>query len=173
MRHKTLIPRQRTEDHLLARWPLSPRVEDLLTWNIQSSEQLDIISAAGELDISTAPSLGGHLKPLADAGRHLILDLAGVRFCDCAGLSSFLKLQEHATAADGSLQLAAPTAMVRRVITLTQLSDVLLITASTADAIAALEVAANERAAAPRVAENGDECGRDSRPAPLPDICAS
>jgi hypothetical protein len=34
--------------------------------------------------------------------------------------------------------------MVRRVITLTRLNDVLPITSSTADAIAALEVAANE-----------------------------
>ena len=157
MRHKTLIPRQRTEDHLLARWPLNLRVEDLLTWKIQSGEQRDIIIAAGELDISTAPSLGGHLKPLADAGRHLILDLARVRFCDCAGLSSFLKLQEHTTAAGGSLHLAAPTVMVRRVITLSRLSNVFLITSSTADAIAALEVAASERAAAPRIAENGDK----------------
>ena len=144
MSRKTLIPRQRTEDHLLARWPLSLRAEDLLTWNIQSSEQLDIIIAAGELDISTAPGLGRHLKPLADAGRHLILDLASVRFCDCAGLSCFMRLQKHATAADGSLHLAAPTSMVRRVITLTRLNDVLPITSSTADAIAALEVAAKE-----------------------------
>ena len=144
MRRKTLIPRPRTEHRLLARRPshLHVRVEDLLTWDIQSSEQRDIIIAAGELDISTAPSLGRHLKPLADAGHHLILDLAGVRFCDCAGLSSFLKLQEHATAADGSLYLAAPTVMVRRVIALSRLSDVFLITPSTADAIAALQLGA-------------------------------
>jgi anti-sigma B factor antagonist len=137
---KTLIPRQRTGNHPITRRPSKLRAEDLLTWNIQSSEQQDIIIAAGELDISTAPCLGRQLEPLADAGHHLILDLAGVRFCDCAGLSSFLKLQEHATAADGSLHLAAPTVMVRRVITLSRLSDVFLITSSTADAIAALEV---------------------------------
>lgn len=155
MRRKTVLPRQRTEDHLLARRPLEIRAEDLLTWKIESGEQRDIIIAAGELDISTAPSMALQLKPFADVGRHLILDLAGVRFCDCAGLSSFLKLQERTTAAGGSLHLAAPTVMVRRVLTLSRLSDVFLITSSTADAIAALQVAASERAAAPRLPENG------------------
>jgi anti-anti-sigma factor len=154
---KTLIPRPRTGNQLITRRPSKLRSEDLLTWKIQSGGQRDIIIATGELDISTAPSLGGHLKPLADAGRHLILDLARVRFCDCAGLSSFLKLQEHTTAAGGSLHLAAPTAMVRRVITLSRLSDVFHITSSTADAIAALEGAASERAAASRIPENRDK----------------
>ena len=167
MRRKTLVPRPRTEDHLLPRWPLSLRAGDLLTWTVQSSGQLDIIMAVGELDISTAPGLCGHLKSLADAGRHLILDLAGVRFCDCAGLSCFLNLQQRATAADGSLYLAAPTATVRRVITLTHLGDVVPVTSTTAAAIAALEVAASDRAAALRLPEHGGESDRDRRLAPL------
>jgi anti-sigma B factor antagonist len=137
MRHKTLLPRQRNEDHPLIRWPLSPPDGDLLTWNIQSRGNLDIVAVTGEIDISTAPGLGGHLTPLADAGRHLILDLAGMRFCDCAGLNLFLRLHKHATAAGGSLHLAAPTEMTRRVIKLGRLSDVLPIASSTADAVAA------------------------------------
>jgi anti-sigma B factor antagonist len=65
-------------------------------------------------------------EPLADSGSHLILDLAGLRFCDCAGLTLFLRIQQHARAAGGSLQLAAPTASVRRLITMTRLSGVLV-----------------------------------------------
>ena len=72
----------------------------------------------------------------------MILDLAGVRFCDCAGLNLFLRLQQRARAAGGSLHLAAPTAPVRRLITLVRLSDVLPITASPADVIVAPDTAA-------------------------------
>jgi anti-sigma B factor antagonist len=76
---------------------------------------------------------------VADAGRHLILDLAGLRFCDCAGLSLFLRVQRRARAAGGSLHLAALTPRVLRVITATRLADVLPITASVAGTVAALD----------------------------------
>ena len=77
---------------------------------------------AGELDIGTMPGLEGELGPLASTGSHLILDLAGVRFCDCAGLNLFLRLQRCASAAGGSLHLVTPTASVRRLIAVTKLS---------------------------------------------------
>ena len=76
--------------------------------------------------------------PVADTGRHLILNLAGVRFCDCAGLGLFLRLQQRTPAAGGSLHLAALSGSVRRLITVTGLSDVFPAAASVADAIAML-----------------------------------
>lgn len=140
---RTLLPRWRDGDHPLARWPLTRPAEDPLTWDIQSRGPLAVVVVVdGELDVGTAPGLRGQLTPLAAAGRHLILDLAGVQFCDCAGLSLFLRLQKHAIAAGGSLQLAAPIAPVRRLITLARLSEVLSVTAGVADAIAALDKAA-------------------------------
>jgi anti-sigma B factor antagonist len=90
---------------------------------------------------------------VADAGRHLILDLAGLRFCDCAGLSLFLRVQQRARAAGGSLHLAALTPRVLRVITAARLAEVLPITASVADAVAALDEAA---IAAPPLPRPGD-----------------
>jgi STAS domain len=79
---------------------------------------------------------------VADGGSHLILNLAGLRFCDCAGLTLFLRMQQCAHAAGGSLQLVAPTPSVRRLITLTRLSGVLPITLGPAAVIAALDGAA-------------------------------
>jgi anti-sigma B factor antagonist len=93
----------------------------------------------GELDVGTAPGLAAELIPLADAGRHLVLDLAGLEFCDCAGLSLFLRLDKHAAAAGGSLYLAALSAQVSRLITMAGLSDVLPVTVSAAAAMAALK----------------------------------
>ena len=139
---KTLLPRGRDADHPLSRGRLARYVGKQLTWSIQSGGHLAVVVVNGELDTGTAPGLSGQLEPLADTGSHLILDLAGLRFCDCAGLTLFLRLQQRARAAGGSLQLAAPTASVRRLIALTRLSDVLPVALSPADVVAALDRAA-------------------------------
>ena len=135
---KTIFRRKRVAAHPLARGRLTGLIEDPLTWDIQVRGDLAIVVLDGELDFSSAPGLRDQLGPAADAGRHLILDLAGVWFCDCAGLSLFLRLQQRTAAAGGSLHLAAVSASVRRVITATRLSDVFPVTAGVADAIALL-----------------------------------
>ncbi len=142
MMRRTLFWRRRDADHPLVRRRLTRYIRKQLTWDIQSGRNLAVVVVKGELDAGTAPGLSGQLEPLADTGSHLILDLAGLRFCDCAGLNLFLRLQQRAHAAGGSLQLAAPTPWVRRLITLARLSDVLPITASPADVIAAPDRAA-------------------------------
>ncbi len=126
---------------------------DLLTWDVQAHRELAVVAVSGELDIDSALGLEGDLAPVADAGRPLILDLAGLRFCDCAGLSLFLRVQQRACAAGGSLHLAALTPQVLRVITAARLADVLPITASVADTVAALDEAA---IAAPPLPRPGD-----------------
>jgi anti-sigma B factor antagonist len=109
---------------------------------VRARGELAIVAVSGELDIDSALGLERDLAPVADAGRALILDLAGLRFCDCAGLSLFLRVQQRARAAGGSLHLAALTPQVLRVITAARLADVLPITASVADTVAALDEAA-------------------------------
>jgi anti-sigma B factor antagonist len=133
---RTLLPWRGDGDHPLVRWPRL--AGEPLSWDIESHDDVAIVMADGELDVGTAPGLAAELGPLADAGGHLILDLSGVRFCDCAGLSLFLRLQKHAVAARGSLHLAAATAPVRRLITLAKLADVLPVTASVAEVLATL-----------------------------------
>lgn len=144
---RALLPRWRDGDRPLVRWPLSRPAGDPLSWDIQPHGRLAVVVVDGELDVGTAPGLGEGLTPLAETGRDLVLDLAGVRFCDCAGLSLFLRVQKQATAAGGSLHLMAPTAQVRRLIIVARLSDVLPVTDATADVLAALDPAA---AAGPR-----------------------
>jgi anti-anti-sigma factor len=113
-------------------------VGDMLTWDIKDRGGLVTVVVDGELDIHSAPGLSEALAPAADAGRHLVLDVAGLRFCDCAGLSLFLRTQERARAAGGSLHLAAPTASMRRLLAVARMSDILPVTASVADTIAML-----------------------------------
>jgi anti-anti-sigma factor len=145
---------------------LARHTGDPLTWDIQSRGHLIIVFVNGELDAGTTPDLGGQLVPLAGAASHLVLDLAGLRFCDCAGLNLFLRLQQRARAVGGSRHLAAPTASVRRLITLARLSDVLPITASAADVIAALDRTAVTGPPLPRPDDGDLESSRVARPAP-------
>lgn len=126
---------------LARRRPAGP-AGDLLTWHVQARGELTVVAVSGDLDINSGPGLEAELAPVADAGRHLVLDLAGLRFCDCSGLSLFLRVKQRARAAGGSLHLAALTPRVLRVIVAARLADVLPITASVADTVAALDEAA-------------------------------
>jgi anti-sigma B factor antagonist len=134
---KSLFPRRSDGDPPLVRWPRL--AGEPLSWEIQSLGDVTVVLVEGELDVGTAPGLAGELGPLADEGCHLILDMSGVRFCDCAGLSLFLRLRKHAAAGGGSLHLAALTAPVRRLVTLAKLDDVLPATATVADVLAELD----------------------------------
>jgi anti-anti-sigma factor len=143
MMRKTLRSRRPHPDRPLPRWSLTHPAAAPLTWDIQSRGKLAVVATVeGELDVDTAPGLSEQLVPLAAAGRHLILNLAGVRFCDCAGLSLFLRLRKSVSASGGSLHLAAPTSPVRRLIAVARLSDVLPVTDDPAEVIAALNAAA-------------------------------
>lgn len=132
----TLLPPTRGADHRAAGGAPLGAPGSPLTWGIHSHGRLVIIVLGGELDIATAPGLAGQLEPLAERGSHLILDLAGMRTCDCAGLSLFLRLKQRSAAAGGSLHLTAPTAPVRRLVALTGLHDLLPTAAGLAEVIA-------------------------------------
>jgi anti-anti-sigma factor len=137
---KTIRRLGRTAARPLAGMGFSGPVEDMLTWDIKDRGDLVIVVVEGELDIHSAPGLGQALTPAAAAGRRLILDLAGLRFCDCAGLSLLLRTQQRARAAGGSLHLTALTASMRRLIKVARMSDILPVSASVADAIALLDL---------------------------------
>jgi anti-sigma B factor antagonist len=145
---------------------LAGPIEDPLTWDIQVRGDLAIVVVAGELDIYSAPGLRDQLEPAADAGRHLILDLAGLRFCDCAGLSLFVRLQQRTRAAGGSLHLAALSGSVRRLITVARLDDVLPVTVSVADTIALLGRTATAGPPLPRPGDDGHASPPAASPAP-------
>lgn len=132
---RTSLPLMRGPDHPLTCGELPSGTGDALTLGICSHGQLVIIVLRGELDIATALGLARRLEPLAETGSHLILDLAGVRFCDCAGLTTFLRLRQRATASGGSLHITEPAPAVRRLIAVTRLHDLLPIATGPAEVI--------------------------------------
>ena len=80
-----------------------------------------VLTPVGDLDLVSAPALGDAIRDaLRDRTVHTVtVDLAGVTFLDCAGVSTLLA--GHATAARRGQQVvvANPRRWVRRVLTLT------------------------------------------------------
>ncbi|MFF7240850.1 STAS domain-containing protein [Streptomyces collinus] len=79
-----------------------------------------IITVCGELDADTGLVLQHQLAGQVVHGRrHLVLDLAGVPFMDSSGLRVVIRTINEMRNVDGSVSLAAPTEVVRRVLDLT------------------------------------------------------
>ncbi|WP_317441065.1 STAS domain-containing protein [Streptomyces collinus] len=79
-----------------------------------------IITVCGELDADTGLVLQHQLAGQVVHGRrHLVLDLAGVPFMDSSGLRVIVRTVNEMRNVDGSVSLAAPSQVVRRVLDLT------------------------------------------------------
>jgi anti-anti-sigma factor len=79
-----------------------------------------VLAVSGELDVATAPMLRAHVRfALGGGPARLVLDLAGLGFCDAAGLSVLAMAQNAATRDGASLALAGVPRPVRRLLEMT------------------------------------------------------
>jgi anti-sigma B factor antagonist len=84
-----------------------------------------IMSVAGEIDLYTAPKLHSELMTaLAGAPLRLVVDMAGVEFCDSTGMNVLLAAHRRAREDGGDLQLASPRSAIRKVLQVTGLESV-------------------------------------------------
>jgi anti-anti-sigma factor len=75
------------------------------------------ITLAGELDIVTVPMLSDRVEEIQrDAGGELTLDLAGLTFCDSAGVSALVRLRQWCAEVGWTIQTVNLTPMVRRIL---------------------------------------------------------
>jgi anti-sigma B factor antagonist len=82
-----------------------------------------VLSAAGELDVNTAPELREQLARLINGGaRHIAVDLAEISFVDSTALSVLVSALKRLRQADGDLELSSPNPSVRRVFEITGLT---------------------------------------------------
>jgi anti-sigma B factor antagonist len=84
------------------------------------------MSVTGEIDLYTAPRLHSELmSALAETTPvQLVVDMAGVEFCDSTGMNVLLAAQRRAREAGGDLQLASPRPAIRKVLQVTGLETV-------------------------------------------------
>jgi anti-sigma B factor antagonist len=84
-----------------------------------------VVEIRGEIDIQSAPELRDELlRVIRRHGAQLALDLAVVRFMDCAGLSVLLATRRRAQLEDGSVRIVRASPRVLRMISLLGLERV-------------------------------------------------
>jgi anti-sigma B factor antagonist len=85
-----------------------------------------VVALRGEIDKTHAAWLARAVAP----GSRAIVDLEGLAFIDCSGLSAMVSAWKQARQAGGDLLLAAPEQLVLRLLCLTDLTGLLPVFAS-------------------------------------------
>ena len=112
--------------------------EMLTVTTTTGGERVAVLSAAGEIDHDSRLTLEDAADAALQGGRHrLVIDLAGVTFCDSGGLSLFVDLHKKTTALGGELRLAAVQPAVTAVLLATNLDRLLPLHPTAVEALAA------------------------------------
>ena len=101
--------------------------------NVSSRSHGDhvIVTAAGEIDLYTAPKLQSDLAAIIEGAApatRVVLDMSGVEFCDSTGMNALLAGLRQVRGRGGDLELAAPRPAVRKSLPVTGLDAVFTIT---------------------------------------------
>lgn len=80
-----------------------------------------VVALSGELDVTDAVRIGALITTVAIRVPWLIVDLAALKFTDCAGMRALAAAAKEARRAGGCLVLAAPGPLALRVLYLTGL----------------------------------------------------
>jgi len=93
---------------------------------VQQTARTVELAAIGEFDLSNRDALhDGLVLPLDRGCRRLVLDLSGVTFMDAAAVGLLVAVREAYRDRGGVLVLANPSRPVRRILTLTNLDELL------------------------------------------------
>jgi anti-anti-sigma factor len=96
----------------------------------------------GEVDVATAPTLTARLEEtILDSEGAVVLDLSDVGFLDSSGIAALLRARGVLGRADRSLILVCPAGPVRRVLALTGIEELFVLTETRAEAAARLRPA--------------------------------
>jgi anti-sigma B factor antagonist len=83
-----------------------------------------VVLVGGEIDLTTAPKLREQLLRLLAGGEcHLVIDLAGVDFCDSTGLGVLIGSAKRARAEGGEVEISGLTPGLARLFELTRLDQ--------------------------------------------------
>ena len=100
---------------------------------------MQLVAVRGELDLATADNVATRgYAAIGDQARVLLLDLAGVSFCDAGGLSALVRIANRADATGCPYGLIAPRPQLMKVLRITGLDQRLSVFASVNDALAHL-----------------------------------
>lgn len=105
--------------------PGTVRLAGMLTLSCRISDTgQTTVRFAGELDVASADQAYGYVRDAIDThGGEVLLDVAGLSFCDACGLGALARMSRHAAQADSSLHLVAPPPRLMKIIRITGLGD--------------------------------------------------
>ena len=82
------------------------------------------VTFTGELDTASADQAYDYVRGAIDThGGQVLLDVAGLSFCDARGLGALARMSSHAGQAGSSLHLVAPPPQLMKIIRITSLED--------------------------------------------------
>ncbi|MFI1584665.1 STAS domain-containing protein [Embleya sp. NPDC020630] len=120
--------------------PMSVGEPDLVLTVHTPRPSLAVVDVRGHLDHHTAPRLRRRGFELIDQGhRHVVLNLAGLRFSDSTGLAVLVALHNRTRAHRGTVAIAAPPERFRKMTRVTGLSRVVPEHHDVEHALAAIE----------------------------------
>lgn len=96
-----------------------------------------VLKAQGDIDLDSSRELKEKINELLEAGSKLVvLDLAGVRFIDSSGLGVLVVSLKSAAEHDSSIRLACAQPPVEKVLQLTGLDRIFIMSETVAEALA-------------------------------------
>jgi anti-sigma B factor antagonist len=105
--------------------------------------EIAIVEVSGWIEISSAPRLRDTLISLIDDGHlHLVIDLSSTVFLDSTGLGVLVGTLHRLRSRDGSLAIAGVKDRVGRAFQISNLDQIITLTDTVEDGIAAINVGA-------------------------------
>ncbi|MEU8511035.1 STAS domain-containing protein [Kitasatospora sp. NPDC048722] len=101
-------------------------VEQVWGFSVQAEPWAEgtVLALHGELDLDTVADLYTTLDAaLAAPGSVIVIDCAGLEFCDSTGLNALLRAQAEAAADDSRIELARPGPLLLRMLDLAGATD--------------------------------------------------
>jgi anti-sigma B factor antagonist len=108
-----------------------------------------VVDLCGELDLADAPVLASHLiATVAAFGPSIIVDLTGLEFIDCRGVSVLVRVLKWTRESGGDMYLVGPRPPVRRVLEMAGMIGLFSVYPSVEQAVTAARLAPRLSAAA-------------------------
>ncbi|HEY1004677.1 MAG TPA: STAS domain-containing protein, partial [Streptosporangiaceae bacterium] len=111
---------------------------DALSIEVRHEQDYAIVTAAGEIDISTVTRMRECLFELAASGRPLVADLDQVSFIDSTGLAALVGTAKRANARGGGLYVVCGRPQIRQLFRLTGLDGRIPLASTLDEALEAL-----------------------------------
>ncbi|WP_432168182.1 STAS domain-containing protein [Streptomyces sp. bgisy031] len=114
---------------------------DWLRVTSRRHEGWTVVEVSGELDVDTRNQLGDHLVEViaAHTPARVVLDMSQLDFCDASGLSVLVAAHHATKDRQGQLRLVCPQRRIRRLLQITELTDVMPVFDTVAQATATVQ----------------------------------